>query len=109
VTSPIGGISMPTIPGIGALGGTSEVSQVAAAATPVSADGFAAALTGALDELGSLQSSKDKLAVQAATGDLRDVHDYMIAAQEASVATEMVVTIKNKAVEAFTEIMRMPV
>ena len=109
MTSPIGGISMPTIPGIGALGGTSEVSQVAAAATPVSADGFAAALTGALDELGSLQSSKDKLAVQAATGDLRDVHDYMIAAQESSVATEMVVTLKNKAVEAFTEIMRMPV
>jgi flagellar hook-basal body complex protein FliE len=33
----------------------------------------------------------------------------MIAAQESSVATEMVVTLKNKAVEAFTEIMRMPV
>ncbi|GAB3300280.1 hypothetical protein GCM10027451_02400 [Geodermatophilus aquaeductus] len=109
MTSPIGGISMPTIPGIGALGGISDVGQVAPAATPGSADGFAAALTGALDELGSLQSSKDQLAVQAATGDLRDVHDYMIAAQEASVATEMVVTIKNKAVEAFTEIMRMPV
>ena len=109
MTSPIGGISMPTIPGIGALGGTTDVSPVAPAAAAGSADGFAAALTGALDELGSLQSSKDQLAVQAATGDLRDVHDYMIAAQESSVATEMVVTFKNKAVEAFTEIMRMPV
>jgi flagellar hook-basal body complex protein FliE len=37
------------------------------------------------------------------------VHDYMIASTEASLATEMVVTIKNKAVEAFNEIMRMPV
>jgi flagellar hook-basal body complex protein FliE len=109
VTSPIGGISLPPMPGIGALGGPSGVGSVVPAPAPGRADGFAAALTGALDELGSLQSSKDQLAVQAATGDLRDVHDYMIAAQEASVATEMVVTIKNKAVEAFTEIMRMPV
>ena len=110
MTSPIGGVSLPGFPTIGALGGADAVRAAQAPqAAQASADGFAAALTGALDELGSLQSSKDALAVQAATGDLRDVHDYMIAAQEASVATEMVVTIKNKAVEAFTEIMRMPV
>jgi flagellar hook-basal body complex protein FliE len=117
MTSPIGGISLPSVPtvggvnGVGAMAGVADVTGSSAAA-PVggaSGGGFAAALTGALDELGSLQSSKDQLAVQAATGDLRDVHDYMIAAQEASVATEMVVTLKNKAVEAFTEIMRMPV
>ncbi|SHF76508.1 flagellar hook-basal body complex protein FliE [Geodermatophilus nigrescens] len=114
MTSPVGGVSLPTFPAFGALGGidaaqATQAAQAPQAATQASADGFAAALTGALDELGSLQSSKDALAVQAATGDLRDVHDYMIAAQESSVATEMVVTIKNKAVEAFTEIMRMPV
>ena len=114
MTSPIGGVSLPSFPAIGALGGlggidATQAAQAPQATTSASADGFAAALTGALDELGSLQSGKDALAVQAATGDLRDVHDYMIAAQEASVATEMVVTIKNKAVEAFTEIMRMPV
>ena len=109
MTSPIGGVSLPSVPTIGVIGGTSGVGPVVPAASSASGDGFATALTGALDELGSLQSSKDQLAVQAATGDLRDVHDYMIAAQEASVATEMVVTLKNKAVEAFTEIMRMPI
>jgi flagellar hook-basal body complex protein FliE len=109
MTSPIGGVSLPSVPAIGAIGGTSGVGPVVPAAPSGSGDGFATALTGALDELGSLQTSKDQLAVQAATGDLRDVHDYMIAAQEASVATEMVVTLKNKAVEAFTEIMRMPI
>jgi len=109
MTSPIGGVSLPSVPTIGVIGGTSGVGPVVPAASSASGDGFATALTGALDELGSLQTSKDQLAVQAATGDLRDVHDYMIAAQEASVATEMVVTLKNKAVEAFTEIMRMPI
>ncbi|MGY1783699.1 flagellar hook-basal body complex protein FliE [Geodermatophilus sp. SYSU D00698] len=108
MSSPIDGISLPGVPTIGALGGISGTTA-AAPATSTSGEGFAAALTGALDQLGSLQSAKDALAVQGATGDLRDVHDYMIAAQESSVATEVVVTLKNKAVEAFTEIMRMPV
>ena len=58
---------------------------------------------------GSPERPADELATQAATGDLKDVHDYMIASTEAGLATEMVVTIKNKAVEAFNEIMRMPV
>ncbi len=109
MTSPIGGISLPAVPGVGALGGTGGVGAVTPAASPASGAGFAAVLTGALDQLGGLQATRDQLAVQAATGDLRDVHDYMIAAQEASVATEMVVTIKNKAIEAFNDIMRMPV
>ncbi len=109
MTSPIGGISLPGVPPVGVLGGATGVGAVVPAAAPASGEGFAAVLTGALEQLGSLQQTRDSMAVQAATGDLRDVHDYMIAAQESSVATEMVVTLKNKAVEAFTEIMRMPV
>ena len=61
------------------------------------------------DQVQGAQNTSNQLATQAATGDLRDVHDYMIASTEAGLATEMVVTIKNKAVEAFNDIMRMPV
>jgi flagellar hook-basal body complex protein FliE len=49
------------------------------------------------------------MATRAATGDLKDVHDYMVASAEASLTTEMVVAIKNQAVGAFNEIMRMQV
>ena len=51
--------------------------------------------------------SADELLKAAATGDLTDVHDYTIASTRAAVATEMTVAFRNRAVEAFTEIMRM--
>ena len=35
------------------------------------------------------------------------IHDYTIAATETSVATQLTVAVRNKAVEAFQEIMRM--
>ena len=60
-----------------------------------------------LDRLESVQDKSDKLAVQAATGDLDDIHDYTIAAAEASTAIELTAAVRNKAVEAFSEIMRM--
>ena len=93
--------------------GVGATTGVAGALTGVpqaqNSDGFASVLATSIDQLQSTQKTADTLATQAATGDLKDVHDYMIAANEASLATEMVVTIKNKAVEAFNEIMRMPV
>jgi flagellar hook-basal body complex protein FliE len=109
MTSPISGISfgMPTagIAGITDVAGTSGI-----AAPSVSGyGGFAAVLTGQIDNLNAVQGNADSLALQAATGDLKDAHDYMIASTEARLATDTVVTLKNSAVQAFTEIMRMPI
>src|SRR2546421_10792134 len=70
-------------------------------------DGFGNAIGNALDSLEQTQATADNLATKAATGDLTDVHDYMIAATQASLATELTVAVRNKAVEAFTDIMRM--
>ncbi|WP_432544571.1 flagellar hook-basal body complex protein FliE [Kineococcus sp. SYSU DK002] len=70
---------------------------------------FASLLSGGLDKLQGLQSTSDDLAVKAATGDLTNVHDYMIASNEAQLATQLTVAVRNKAVEAFNEILRMQV
>ena len=61
-----------------------------------------------VDGLQQLQSNADGLAVQAVTGQLDDVHDYTIAAAQASLSIELTAAIRDKAVDAFNEIMRMP-
>ena len=112
MTSPIGGISFPVaplpvapVPAVGGVAGPEAPTGTA----PAQGGDFASVLAASLDQLQATQSASDSLATQAATGDLRDVHDYMIAANEAKLATEMVVTIKNQAVAAFNEIMRMQI
>ena len=110
MTIPISGMSMPVFD-VSSLGASTAVTGTAAMTGVESASGadFASILASSVDQLSATQKTADSLATQAATGDLKDVHDYMIASSEAKLATEMVVTIKNKAVEAFNEIMRMPV
>jgi flagellar hook-basal body complex protein FliE len=79
----------------------------AAGAAAVAKPDFGSMGASGLEKLQSAQATSDNLAVKATTGDLTDIHDYMIAANEASVATQLTVAVRNKAVEAFTEIMRM--
>jgi flagellar hook-basal body complex protein FliE len=66
-------------------------------------------MTKALDSLQGAQAKADRLAVSASTGDLTNVHDYMIASTEASLATELTVAVRNKAVDSFNQIMNMGV
>ena len=70
---------------------------------------FGDMLLDGLDHLEAVQDKSDKLAVQAATGDLDDIHDYTMAATEASVTAQLTVAVRNRAMEAFNEIMRMPI
>jgi flagellar hook-basal body complex protein FliE len=111
MTSPISGISIPSFPGIGGLTGVGATTATAGTSGTQSTSGsdFASILSGTLDQLQSTQSNADSLATQAATGNLQDVSDYMIASNEASLATDTVVTLKNQAVAAFNQIMGMPV
>jgi flagellar hook-basal body complex protein FliE len=112
MTSAISGITGFAVPGFGSVTDAPSVTSAAAASStsPVSGQGsFASVLAGTVDQLNGVQANADTLAAQAATGDLQDAHDYMIASTEATLATDTVVTLKNQAVSAFTEIMRMPV
>ena len=108
MSSPIAGISIG-MPGITDVTGVSGAASAAAPRSVSGDGGFAAVLSGSIDSLNAVQGKADALALQAATGDLQDAHDYTIASTEARLATDTVVTLKNSAVAAFTEIMRMPV
>ena len=99
--------TLPTTGQIGWTGGTIPPGDTVTGA----ADGqsFGQTLSHAVDSLQATQAKADTLAVQAATGDLTNVHDYMIAATEASLATQLTVAVRNKAVDAFNQIMNMGV
>lgn len=68
---------------------------------------FASTLASSVDGLQAMQAKSSDLALKAVTGNLADVHDYTIAATESAVALELTATVRNRAVEAFNEIMRM--
>lgn len=80
-----------------------------AAASESDKSGFSSTINEALTNLEKLHSTADQMASRAATGDLRSVSDYVVAATEAQLATQVTTAVRNKAVEAFNDIMRMPV
>ena len=89
-----------------ATGGTAAAGQTQAV-QGTRGDDFASAIGDGLRAVENLDRTASTKAVQAATGDLSDVHDYVIAATQAQVATELTTTVRNKALEAFNDIMRM--
>jgi flagellar hook-basal body complex protein FliE len=71
--------------------------------------GFGPSITRALDDLAASQHRAADAAKAAATGDLRSVTDYMIAASEAQLATQITTAVRNRAIEAFNDVMRLQV
>ncbi|WP_029068257.1 flagellar hook-basal body complex protein FliE [Jonesia quinghaiensis] len=107
-----------SIPAIGAIGGATPTTSLAslmptgliepqAPTNDVSGSAFGSMLTDSIGNLQGLQDKSQALAVQAVTGDLDDIHDYTIASTEAKVSLELTAAVRNKAVDAFNEIMRM--
>jgi flagellar hook-basal body complex protein FliE len=78
-----------------------------AGAEGVSGASFSSMLQNGLDNVQQTQATADELGTQAATGRLSDPAQYMIASTQAQLTTELTVALRNKAVDAFNEIMRM--
>ena len=88
--------------------GAAGIAQGAGATGQAGGD-FGNVVTNALQGMQDTQDTANNLAIQAATGDLTDVHNYTIAATEASLQTEMTVAVRDRAVAAFNQIMAMQV
>jgi flagellar hook-basal body complex protein FliE len=93
--------------GAGVLGGAPTVGGAATAPAAGGAS-FGNVIGDAVSSVEKTQANADGLAQLAATGQLEDVHQYTIAAARAQLVTELAVAVRNKAVEGYNEIMRMP-
>lgn len=81
----------------------------AAASSPAGGPSFADQLARALDQVNALQLDADRQAELLATGELKDLHTVVLAAQKAELALQLTVQLRNKALEAYQEIIRMQV
>ncbi|MCI7541343.1 MAG: flagellar hook-basal body complex protein FliE [Veillonellaceae bacterium] len=71
--------------------------------------GFSDYLTDALKETNQLQIDSDKWNAALAAGKVDDVSQVVIASQKADIALQLTLQIRNRAVSAYQEIMRMQV
>ncbi|WP_312470798.1 flagellar hook-basal body complex protein FliE [Neobacillus sp.] len=70
---------------------------------------FAGVLQGYLENVDNTVKQAADLSTKVATGEIDNIHDVMIASQKAQLALEMTVTVRDKAVEAYQEMMRMQI
>ncbi len=72
-------------------------------------DKFGQMLKTSIDEVNQAQISANKAAEQIAAGETKNLHGAMIKLEEADISLRLMVQVRNKAVEAYQEIMRMQV
>lgn len=72
-------------------------------------ESFSNVLDKFVTDVNSLQNKASESIEKLATGEISDVHQVMIAVEEAGTAMEFMLEIRNKVVEAYQEIMRMQV
>jgi flagellar hook-basal body complex protein FliE len=86
-------------------------SPLAAAARPQAAaapTGFGDALMKGMQQVSSLEHQADAVTQSIATGGPAQIADLMVASTKASIAVDLLVQTRNRAVEAYQEVMRMP-
>lgn len=97
-------MAIPSIPPIGSI-----AARVADPVEPSAAPGFGALLRQGLEQVSGLERSADAAATGFAVGDGTKVHDVMIAGSKSQIAVDLLTQLRNRAVEAYAEIMRLQV
>jgi len=80
---------------------TSDISQAKS--------GFGDILSSTLKSVNNAQTAGDTAIEKLQTGDAKHLHEVMIAVEEADVSLRMLVQMRNKALTAYEEIMRMQI
>jgi flagellar hook-basal body complex protein FliE len=93
------------------IAGAAPITPIAApgAATAPAAPGFGDALGRGLQQISAAEHRADALMTDVATGGSASVHEMMVATTEAGLATDVLVQVRDKALEAYHEVMRLQV
>ncbi len=95
---PVRGLTGPgTIGGIGSPDKTS---------TPAGGESFGEILKGYIDGVGRLEKAADAKVEGVLEGSVTDPHEVMLAVQEANLALDMMIEIRNKLLDAYRELSR---
>ena len=70
---------------------------------------FLSHLMEGVKEVNEMQTNADQMATDLASGKSQNIHETMLAATKAELGFNFMVQIRNKAIEAYQEIMRMQV
>ena len=98
MTAPISSLPLTSVPSV----------APARESTPAAPTGFGASLTRIIDSVESSATEANTSVGQMLSG-TGDVHDAMIALQRAELTLQLTVQVRNKLVQAYQDIMRMPV
>jgi flagellar hook-basal body complex protein FliE len=71
-------------------------------------ENFGQILSKTIDEVNRAQVHSDRMTEKLVRGENVDLHQVMIASQKASITLQTTMEVRNKVVEAYQEIMRMP-
>lgn len=72
-------------------------------------EGFTQVIGDMVGKVNDLQNQADKAIQKLATGESKGLHEVMIAMEKSSISFQFLSQVRNKAVEAYQEIMRMQV
>ena len=70
---------------------------------------FGEQLKNAIQDVDALQNRRDDMVQEMVRGERIEVHEIMTAAEEAQLAFELMLEVRNKLLESYQEIMRMQV
>jgi len=77
--------------------------------TPNKEKGFGDMVKTAIKEVDDLHEKADVAVENLARGDVRDLHSTMIAMEKASISFELLMQVRNKVIDAYSEIKRMSI
>jgi flagellar hook-basal body complex protein FliE len=102
-------MSIHSIPSVGGAAWQAQLPTAAKPSAGATGASFSDTLRDAMDSVNEAQAHADDKLAQLAAGESPDIHGTMIALQEADITLRTMVSVRDKAVDAYQQIMNMQI